>query len=60
MFYRCGWIRYLLVRESLDIGWDGTSPEGEQVPSAIYLYVVEAENIYGEEYTYTGYVKLIR
>ena len=30
------------------------------VPSAIYLYVVEAENIYGEEYRYTGYVKLIR
>ena len=58
IFYR--WGEWIFTSESLDEGWDGTSPEGEQVPSAIYLYVVEAENIYGEEYRYTGYVKLIR
>ena len=58
IFYR--WGEWIFTSDSIDVGWDGTSPEGEQVPSAIYLYVVEAENIYGEEYRYTGYVKLIR
>ena len=54
------WGDRIFNSDSLDYGWDGTSYEGNQVPVGIYIYLIEAENIYGEIFKYHGQVKLIR
>ena len=54
------WGERIFTSNSIDEGWDGTSEEGNQVPVGIYIYNIETENIYGEEFKYQGQVKLIR
>tara|TARA_B110000238_G_scaffold201169_1_gene255551 strand:- start:18444 stop:27773 length:9330 start_codon:yes stop_codon:yes gene_type:complete len=54
------WGEMLFSSDNLDFGWDGTSSKGNQVPVGIYIYVIEAENVYGETFKYNGQVKLIR
>ena len=54
------WGDRIFNSDSLDYGWDGTSYEGNQVPVGVYIYLIEAENIYGEIFKYHGQVKLIR
>ena len=54
------WGGRLFTSNSLDIGWDGTTKNGNQVPVGIYIYLIEAVNIYGENFKYHGQVKLIR
>ena len=54
------WGEIIFTSNSLDIGWDGTSKNDNQVPVGIYIYLIEAENIYGETFKYNGQVKLIR
>ena len=54
------WGGRLFTSNSLDAGWDGTTKNGNQVPVGIYIYLIEAVNIYGENFKYHGQVKLIR
>jgi gliding motility-associated-like protein len=54
------WGERIFTSDSLDYGWDGTTENGEQVPVGIYIYYIETKNIYGEDYKYSGQVKLIR
>ena len=54
------WGEMIFFSDNLDFGWDGTSRKGNQVPVGIYIYVIEAENVYGETFKYNGQVKLIR
>ena len=54
------WGEIIFTSNSLDIGWDGTSKNDNQVPVGVYIYLIEAENIYGETFKYNGQVKLIR
>ena len=54
------WGERIFTSDSLDYGWDGTAENGEQVPVGIYIYYIETKNIYGEDYKYSGQVKLIR
>ncbi|MDC1063601.1 choice-of-anchor L domain-containing protein [Flavobacteriales bacterium] len=54
------WGGRLFTSTSLDVGWDGTTKNGNQVPVGIYIYLIEAVNIYGENFKYHGQVKLIR
>ena len=54
------WGQRVFTSNSLDIGWDGTSEDGMQMPVGIYIYSIITENIYGEEFKYHGQVKLIR
>ena len=54
------WGDRIFNSDSLEYGWDGTSYEGNQVPVGVYIYLIEAENIYGEIFKYHGQVKLIR
>ena len=54
------WGERLFQSNSLNLGWDGTSYKGSQVPVGIYIYLIETQNIYGEIFKYNGQVKLIR
>ena len=54
------WGERIFTSNSIDIGWDGTSINDNQVPVGIYIYLIETENIYGEMFKYNGQVKLIR
>ena len=54
------WGERIFQSNSLNLGWDGTSYKGSQVPVGIYIYLIETQNIYGEIFKYNGQVKLIR
>ena len=54
------WGERIFTSNSIDIGWDGTSINDNQVPVGIYIYLIEAENVFGETFKYNGQVKLIR
>ena len=54
------WGGRLFTSNSLDVGWDGTTEQGNQVPVGVYIYNIVAENVYGEIFKYVGQVKLIR
>ena len=54
------WGQRIFTSNSLDIGWDGTTKDGMQVPVGIYIYNIKTTNIYGEDFKYHGQVKLIR
>ena len=54
------WGGRIFRSNSLEIGWDGTTEQGNQVPVGIYIYNIVAENVYGEVFKYIGQVKLIR
>ena len=54
------WGQRIFTSNSLDIGWDGTTEDGMQVPVGVYIYNIKTTNIYGEDFKYHGQVKLIR
>ena len=54
------WGGEIFNSNSIKIGWNGTSTNDEQLPTGIYLYIIEIENIYGQVYKYNGQVKLLR
>ena len=54
------WGQRVFTSNSLEIGWDGTSKDGKQMPVGVYIYNIVTQNIYGEEFKYHGQVKLIR
>ena len=54
------WGQRVFTSNSLEVGWDGTSKDGKQMPVGVYIYNIVTQNIYGEEFKYHGQVKLIR
>tara|TARA_E500000331_G_scaffold270453_1_gene262017 strand:+ start:7148 stop:13912 length:6765 start_codon:yes stop_codon:yes gene_type:complete len=54
------WGGRLFSSNSIEIGWDGTTKNGEQAPTGIYFYMIEAENVYGEIFKYQGQIEIIR
>ena len=54
------WGERIFQSNSLDLGWDGTSKNGNEVPVGIYMYYIETQNINGEIFKYNGQFKLIR
>ena len=55
------WGQQIFISNSIDVGWDGRSMQNSlDVPSGIYMYVIDLVNIYGQDFKYSGQVKLIR
>ena len=54
------WGQQIFTSNSIDDGWDGKSIDNNQVPVGIYMYTIDLVNIYGQDYKYSGQVKLIR
>ena len=55
------WGQQIFTSNSIDVGWDGRSMQNNlDVPSGIYMYVIDLVNIYGQNFKYSGQVKLIR
>jgi len=55
------WGAEIFETHTIDRGWDGRKEvDGELVPSGIYLYFIEVENIYGGVIIYQDGIKLIR
>ena len=55
------WGEEIFSSVTIEQGWDGTSiNDNNLVPLGIYLYFIEVENIYGQDYKYQGQVKLLR
>ena len=54
------WGQQIFTSNSIDDGWDGKSKDNNQVPVGIYMYTIDLVNIYGQDYKYSGQVKLIR
>ena len=54
------WGGEIFISDSINIGWNGKSINDDQLPQGIYLYIIEIENVYGQNYKYNGQVKLLR
>ena len=55
------WGQQIFISNSIDVGWDGRSMQNNlDVPGGIYMYVIDLVNIYGQDFKYSGQVKLIR
>ena len=55
------WGQEIFYSNSIDIGWDGTTGDGiNQANVGIYLYRIEVKNIYNQDYSYQGDLKLLR
>ena len=54
------WGQQIFTSNSIYDGWDGKSIDNNQVPVGIYMYTIDLVNIYGQDYKYSGQVKLIR
>ena len=55
------WGQEIFYSNSIDVGWDGTTGDGiNQANVGIYLYRIEVKNIYNQDYSYQGELKLIR
>ena len=54
------WGQQIFTSNSIDVGWDGKTIDNNQVPVGIYMYTIDLVNIYGQDYKYSGQVKLIR
>ncbi|MFY0675401.1 MAG: gliding motility-associated C-terminal domain-containing protein, partial [Bacteroidia bacterium] len=53
------WGQMMWESENIDESWDGTT-NGVMCMPDVYLYVVKATNIDGNDYEFTGTVTLIR
>ena len=55
------WGQEIFYSNSINVGWDGTTGDGiNQANVGIYLYRIEVKNIYNQDYSYQGELKLIR
>ena len=54
------WGNLMATIESLDIGWDGTTPSGSEAKEGVYFYKYSAIGLDGSEWTGHGFLTLIR
>ena len=54
------WGNVMATIESLDIGWDGTSPSGNEATEGVYFYKYNAVGINGQALSGHGFLTLVR
>ena len=54
------WGQQIFTSNSIEDGWNGKLKDNNQAPLGIYMYTIDLINIYGQDYKYSGQVKLIR
>lgn len=55
------WGEHFFTSTDLNIGWDGTTDRKNNiVQMGIYLYVINVTDIFGQQHSYNGLVKLIK
>ncbi len=54
------WGQLIFETDDINIGWDGTSFNGEPQNIETYVYIVRAEDYYGKVLSIKGYISLIR
>jgi gliding motility-associated-like protein len=53
------WGESIYVTEDFEYGWDGTS-KNKECPEGVYSWIATFEDLYGNPYTMTGQVTLIK
>jgi hypothetical protein len=46
--------------EDNPVQWDGKAPNGEEVQTGVYVYVIEFEDLNGIPYRLTGSILIVR
>ena len=54
------WGNLMTTIESLNIGWDGTTPNGNEAKEGVYFYKYTAIGLDGSEWIGHGFLTLIR
>ena len=54
------WGERIFQSNSLEIDWDGTTTSGIQESTGNYYYIIKLSDFANKEYTYKGYIQLLR